>query len=174
MQMLMKETVHVNIGSEAFTLDCDAYGVLKGYLGDIRSRLSEAPEETMGDIESRIAELLREKVASPMRVVDLPAVRAAMAQMGAPSDFGECCEQAAAQEGKRCEPRRLYRSRTERAIAGVCGGLAEYFDADPTLFRLAALLLIPFGTLSIWVYVVLWVVIPEKPVRKFDLNNKKR
>lgn len=170
----MKETVHVNIGSEAFTLDCDAYAELKEYLEDIRNRLSEAPDETMGDIERRIAEILRERAVSPMRVVDLSAVRGAMVQMGAPSDFGECCGEAAAREGMRHGPRRLYRSRTERAIAGVCGGLAEYFDADPTFFRLAALLLIPFGTLSIWVYVVLWVVIPEKPVRKFDLNNKKR
>lgn len=172
--MLMKETVNVNIGAQAFVLDRDACAVLQGYLDDIRSRLSEAPEETMGDIETRIAEILREKVPSPMRVVDLPAVRAAMAQMGAPCDFGECCGDTAAHREESCAPRRLYRSRKDRAIAGICGGLGEYFNADPTLFRLAALLLIPFGTLSIWAYIVLWVVVPEEPVREFDMNNKKR
>lgn len=172
--MLMKETVNVNIGSEAFTLDRDAYAQLKGYLDDIRSRLPEAPEETMGDVEARIAEILREKVGSPMRVVDLPAVRAAMAQMGAPSDFGECCGETAAREEKSCTPRRLYRSRSDRAIGGVCGGLAAYFRLDPTLLRVLALLAIPFGTLSIWAYVVLWVIVPEEPARKFDMNNKKR
>lgn len=170
----MKETVNVNIGSGAFTLDRDAYAVLKGYLDDIRSRLSEAPEETMGDIEARIGEILREKVASPMRVVDLPAVRAAMAQMGEPSDFGECCGGTAAEEQKHGEPRRLYRSRSDRAIAGVCGGLSAYFNIDATLLRVLALLAIPFGTLSIWVYIILWIVIPEQPAHKFDINSKKR
>ena len=49
----MKETVNVNIGSQAFTLDEDAYRVLRNYLEDIRSRLPEYDTETMGDIEAR-------------------------------------------------------------------------------------------------------------------------
>ena len=55
----MKETVNVNIGSQAFTLDEDAYRVLRNYLEDIRSRLPEYDTETMGDIEARIAEIFR-------------------------------------------------------------------------------------------------------------------
>ena len=55
----MKETVNVNIGSQAFTLDEDAYRVLRSYLDDIRSRLPEYDTETMGDIEVRIAEIFR-------------------------------------------------------------------------------------------------------------------
>ena len=81
----MKETVNVNIGSQAFTLDEDAYRVLRSYLDDIRSRLPEYDTETMGDIEVRIAEIFREIVSSPMRVITLDTVRAAMYQMGAPS-----------------------------------------------------------------------------------------
>ena len=61
----MKETVNVNIGSQAFTLDEDAYRVLRNYLEDIRSRLPEYDTETMGDIEARIAEIFREIVSSP-------------------------------------------------------------------------------------------------------------
>ena len=45
----MKETVNVNIGSQAFTLDEDAYRVLRNYLEDIRSRLPEYDTETIGD-----------------------------------------------------------------------------------------------------------------------------
>ena len=85
----MKETVNVNIGSQAFTLDEDAYRVLRSYLDDIRSRLPEYDTETMGDIEVRIAEIFREIVSSPMRVITLDTVRTAMHRMGAPSDFGE-------------------------------------------------------------------------------------
>ena len=70
--------------------------------------------------------------------------------------------------------RKLYRSRTERSIAGICGGLAAYFDSDPTLIRLLMLLLILFGGLSIWAYIILWIVIPEEPARKFNINSKNR
>lgn len=78
----MKETVNVNIGSQAFTLDEDAYRVLRSYLDDIRSRLPEYDTETMGDIEVRIAEIFREIVSSPMRVITLDTVRAAMPPNG--------------------------------------------------------------------------------------------
>ena len=57
----MKETVSANIGSQSFTLDTDAYGTLKSYLDDVRSRLPEDDTETMGDIEARLAEIFREK-----------------------------------------------------------------------------------------------------------------
>lgn len=170
----MKETVNVNIGSEAFILDEDACRVLRSYFEDIRSRLADDADETMGDIERGMAEILREKVGSPMRVVTLETVRAAMARMGSPADFGDRRDSAGPQEVQEPEPRRLYRSRTNRSIAGVCAGIAEFFDADPTLIRLVTLLLILFGGLSIWVYILLWLIIPEAPARKFDLKNKKR
>ena len=85
----MKETVNVNIGSVAFTLDEDAYFALRSYFDDIRNRLPEGDTETMNDIEARMAEIFRERVSSPMRVITLDVVHAAMAQMGEPSDFGE-------------------------------------------------------------------------------------
>ena len=180
----MKETVTVNIGSEAFTLDDDACRTLRCYLDDIRSRLPEDDTETMGDIERRIAEIFRERVSSPMRVITLDVVRATMNQMGTPAAFGEPRRDAAAgapengdpapKEDETPSPRKLYRSRTERSIAGVCGGLGEYFDADPTMIRLVTLLLILFGGLSIWAYIILWIVIPEQPARKFTLNERQQ
>ena len=59
---------------------------------------------------------------------------------------------------------RLTRSRTERMIAGVCGGLAEYFDLDPTLVRVGYVLLsmISAGFPGILVYFILAWVIPEE------------
>lgn len=167
----MKETVQVNIGSVAFTIDRDACGVLRRYLDDIASRLPADDTETLGDIERRIAEMLRERVSSPMRVVSLDMVHSAMMRMGVPADFGTRRGDARSQQE---EPsRRLYRSRTDRSIAGVCGGLAEFFGSDPTLLRLLTLLLILFGGLSIWVYIVLWIIVPEAPAPKFNLKNDK-
>ena len=170
----MKETVNVIIGSVAFILDEDAYRVLGSYFDDIRRRLPEGDAETMGDIEARVAEIFRERVASPMRVITLDVVRATMAQMGSPADFGEPRGAERSESAEQPPLRKLYRSRTERSIAGICGGLAAYFDSDPTLIRLLMLLLILFGGLSIWAYIILWIVIPEEPARKFNINSKNR
>lgn len=58
--------------------------------------------------------------------------------------------------------RNLTRSR-DAVIAGVCGGLAEFFGLDPALLRLATLVLILFGGLSLWVYIILWIIVPRAP-----------
>jgi phage shock protein PspC (stress-responsive transcriptional regulator) len=60
--------------------------------------------------------------------------------------------------------KRLYRSRAERMLGGVCGGLGEYFNTDPTLIRLlwTVLTFLSLGT-GIVAYVIAWAIIPEKP-----------
>ena len=60
--------------------------------------------------------------------------------------------------------KRLYRSTTDRQLAGVCGGLGEYFDIDSTLIRLviAVLAIAGVGT-GILFYIIAWIVIPEAP-----------
>ena len=59
--------------------------------------------------------------------------------------------------------KRLYRSREDRLIAGVAGGLAQYFDLDPVLVRLDFLLLGVASGLGLVVYLILAIVIPERP-----------
>lgn len=58
--------------------------------------------------------------------------------------------------------KKLYRSKKNRMIAGICGGLGEYFDKDPTLIRVLWII----GTL-LWgagliAYLIMWLIIPEK------------
>ena len=60
--------------------------------------------------------------------------------------------------------KRLYRSRTDKIIAGVCGGLGKYFDIDPVIIRLLFVLLSFAGMGSgILVYIVAWITIPLEP-----------
>lgn len=171
----MKQTTTVNIGGAAFTLDNDACEVLKRYFDDIRMRLPENDAETMGDIERGVAEMLREKTPSSQHVVTLEHVRASIARMGSPSEFGNRRDAAAGEPSADTRPadtpRRLYRPRTNRSIAGVCSGIARHFDLDPTLVRVTTLLLILLGGLSVWVYVILWIVIPEEPARQFSFTR---
>jgi phage shock protein PspC (stress-responsive transcriptional regulator) len=58
--------------------------------------------------------------------------------------------------------RRLLRSRTDRMIGGVCGGLAQFFGIDSSALRIISALLILFGGMSIWVYLIMWLIVPEK------------
>ena len=59
------------------------------------------------------------------------------------------------------EPRKLYRSRNQRMLAGVCGGLAEYFNVDVTLIRVLFLVLAVFGGSGLVIYVVMWLIVPD-------------
>lgn len=58
--------------------------------------------------------------------------------------------------------KKLYRSQTERKICGVCGGIGEYFNIDPTLIRLAWVLVACMGP-GILAYIIAAVVIPDEP-----------
>jgi phage shock protein C len=58
---------------------------------------------------------------------------------------------------------RLHRSSTERVIAGVCGGLAEYFEVDPSLVRVAFVVGTLWGGLGLILYVILAIVLPVDP-----------
>ncbi len=59
--------------------------------------------------------------------------------------------------------KRLYRSRDERMIWGVCGGLGKYFDVDPTLVRVITLLTLFLGGGGILIYVILAIIVPLEP-----------
>jgi phage shock protein C len=59
--------------------------------------------------------------------------------------------------------KRLYRSHNDRKIAGICGGVAEYFGWDPTLVRLAWVLLTLLGGSGILIYLIMWLVMPDSP-----------
>jgi phage shock protein C len=60
-------------------------------------------------------------------------------------------------------PKRLMRSSTDKKIAGVCAGLADYFDMDPTIIRVLWLLLVICGGTGILAYLILWMVLPVAP-----------
>ncbi|HDN80110.1 MAG TPA: PspC domain-containing protein [Chloroflexi bacterium] len=59
--------------------------------------------------------------------------------------------------------KKLYRSRKDRIVAGVCGGLAEYFGLDPTLVRIIMAALSLGGGFGLVFYILAWLFIPEAP-----------
>jgi phage shock protein PspC (stress-responsive transcriptional regulator) len=59
--------------------------------------------------------------------------------------------------------RKLYKSRTNRILCGVCGGIGEFFDIDPTLIRLLLVLLCCTGS-GLLAYIIAAIIIPEEPI----------
>ncbi len=64
--------------------------------------------------------------------------------------------------------KKLYRSRNDRMIAGVCGGLGEYFSIDPTLFRLVFVIAAVFGGSGFLAYLLFMIIVPQEPMEVTD------
>jgi len=69
---------------------------------------------------------------------------------------------------------KLYRSKNDFVIGGVCGGIAEYFDIDTTLVRLLAVLVFFFGGSGIIAYIIGWIIIPQNPNGNTEENSKNK
>jgi phage shock protein C len=58
---------------------------------------------------------------------------------------------------------KLYRSKSNRKLAGVCGGLGEYLGADPTIVRVLFIVLAVFGGAGLIIYLAMWLIVPQQP-----------
>ncbi|HHT11098.1 MAG TPA: PspC domain-containing protein, partial [Candidatus Atribacteria bacterium] len=68
--------------------------------------------------------------------------------------------------------KRLYRSRTDKILGGVCSGIAKYFEVDPTIIRLVAVALIFAGGSGILAYIIAWIIVPEEPSGEVEQDDK--
>ena len=71
---------------------------------------------------------------------------------------------AAGEEKGGAMERKLFRSRSDRMIAGVCGGLGEYLGLDPVWLRLFFVLMVFASGIGLWAYLILWIIVPEEGV----------
>jgi phage shock protein C len=69
---------------------------------------------------------------------------------------------------------KIYRSRANSMIAGVCGGLGEYLNVDPTILRVVAVLLIFAKGIGLLAYLVGWVIIPRRPELEAEVVTPQR
>ncbi|OYQ38113.1 hypothetical protein CHU92_06500 [Flavobacterium cyanobacteriorum] len=161
----MNKTVSINLGGLFFHIDEDAYQKLNRYFDAIKRSLSpDGKDEIMNDIEGRIAELLLEKLKNDKQVVGLREIDEVIAVMGQPEDYRIDEEAAAAGSFNTgyITVKKFYRDGDRGMIAGVCAGIAHYFRIDPLWIRIIFILslLLSFGT-SVFVYILLWILIPK-------------
>lgn len=70
--------------------------------------------------------------------------------------------------------KKLYRSRTERRVAGVCGGLGAYFKVDPFLIRLIFIVFFLAGGAALLVYLIMWLLVPLEPLNSLNKELSKK
>lgn len=184
----MNKTVTINISGIIFHIEEDAFEKLSKYLNTIKGYFSKTDggSEIMSDIEARIAEMLQGKTSAIKQVVLMADVDSVIETMGKPEEFMEGHTESSQEEESEndynTEPakKRLFRDPDRKAVGGVCSGISNYFDVDIVWIRLAMFLLIFFGGVSLWVYIILWIVIPEAKTtadklamkgERIDINN---
>lgn len=174
----MKKTVSINLGGVLFTVNDDAYEALQNYIQAIEKAFhdSEEREEIMADIESRMAELLRERHKSASAIISIQDVEYIKSVMGNPKDFSdEAADEPldyndSSQKGRK----RLYRDADNSVIGGVCSGLAHFVGIDPTWMRIIWALAFIFYGFGFLLYIIMWIVVPTAKTRaeKLEMRGK--
>lgn len=182
----MKKIININLSGRVIPIEDSAYEKLQGYIESLRRYFAkeEGRDEIINDIESRIAELMNEKIRKGAPAVTDADIDEIAASMGRPEDFDQelADDDTAASSGssKAGEPnpnftftntraqRRLYRNTNDRLLGGVCSGIANYLDIDPAIIRMlfAIVTLGGFG-LGILAYIIMWIVLPERGLENY-------
>ncbi|PXV67456.1 phage shock protein PspC (stress-responsive transcriptional regulator) [Dysgonomonas alginatilytica] len=172
----MKETIKASIGGYAFTLDADAYEILKSYLDNLKLHFENKEDgtEIIADIEARMCELLQMKASKSENIITLEDANSIIGIMGNPVDF----EEEATDTDNNSQPekpenttirKKLYRDKENGVLGGVCAGLAKFFHLDPVIVRVAyaaSIALAGFATDKLAGYLLasyflLWIAMPK-------------
>jgi phage shock protein PspC (stress-responsive transcriptional regulator) len=139
----MKRILSIRIGGKDFQIEEDACKYLQKVL---------ASQYNADETERKIAVEFERLTAVGKAFISYPDVVDVLYRLGiAGADF-------------RPEPRMFYRCRNDRIIAGVCSGIGDYLNIDPTIVRICFVMLAFFVTMGIWLYLIIWIITPA--VRK--------
>jgi phage shock protein PspC (stress-responsive transcriptional regulator) len=182
----MKKTLTVNLNGRVFNIDEDAYQLLDSYIKNLRIyfRNEEGGVEILADFEARIEELLSDRVRLGYNVINVEEVEKVITQMGRPGDFGgnednrnnaDDAQKEADNEHYIHVKKKFYRNPNDKMFAGLCSGIAAYFDWNVAVVRIITAILIPIT--SVWivpVYLIAWLVVPEARTaeQKLEMQGK--
>lgn len=171
----MKKTYNINLNSQIFCIDEDAFIRLKNYIEILEKHYlnEEDGSEIMADIESRIAELFSQFLQkSHLEVISQAHIDEIIKVMGTPDAIiDEDSEYATTSSIKR----KLYRDTDHMVLGGVASGLAAYFSISTIVVRLLFILLGFLYGITILIYIILWIVMPAAITsrQKLEMKGKK-
>lgn len=176
----MKKIININLSGRVIPIEDSAYEKLQGYIESLRRYFSkeEDRDEIINDIESRIAELMNEKLRKGATHITDADIDEIAASMGRPEDFDADATETKDTAGSKSSAqqsytekkarRRLYRDNNDKFIGGVCSGIAAYLNVDPSIVRIL-FAIITFGGfgLGFLAYIILWIVLPASDEEGF-------
>ena len=176
----MNKTININLGGVFFHIDEIAYQKLKKYLDAIRRSLSDDPkgrDEIITDIESRIGEILSEKVKDVRQVINESDIDEVVEVMGKPEDYmvdDEIFSDDNYSSYSSQKSKKLYRDGDDKFLGGVSSGMAHYFTVDVIWVRLAWLVAAFGFGFGFIVYPILWILLPQAntTVEKLEMEGE--
>ncbi len=175
----MKKIININLSGRVIPIEDSAYEKLQAYIDSLRRHFSheEGRDEIINDIESRIAELMSDKVRKGSACITDADVDEIIASIGRPEDFDTDTEAAAESTSSQQQQytytetrraKRLYRDSSDKFIGGVCSGIAAYLNIDTAIVRIL-FAIITFGGfgLGFLAYILLWIILPEKDIEHY-------
>ena len=178
----MKKTININLGSQPFIIDEQAYEILHRYFEALRQKFTNENEqkEILSDIESRVAEVLSQRLGKTRAVVEEEDVVYIITLLGKPEDIAGETDSPTGPDTKTSTTfstayagpaeKKFFRDPDNKKVGGVISGLCHYFGwGDPTWIRIVTLVLlvvsiftsIPFFYPISIIYLILLIVVPE-------------
>lgn len=159
----MNKTTNIHLAQTLFSLDENAYLLLKNYLEKLERlfKNTEGAKDILEDIEVRIAELFTELKKDNLYVISVADVEQVIETLGTPEDLaGE--EEPTETSSQYNSSKKLFRDPDDRFLGGIAGGLSHYVGLDSAWIRLIMLILF-FSSVGgvVLVYILLWILIPE-------------
>lgn len=166
----MKKTININLGQQPFTIDEDAYDVLRDYLSRLESLFSSDPS-IVTDIEYRFAEILHEKTQKSA-IINLNHIEEGIAQIGTVESISDEPESASHEHSL---DQKLYRDLDNVLVSGVSSGIAHYLGIKQPIFVRLFFALTIFTPFT-FIYILLWATLPKRylgnvPVGKSRLRS---
>jgi phage shock protein PspC (stress-responsive transcriptional regulator) len=176
----MNKTVTANISGIVFNIELDAYDKLNNYLATIKKYLgnTDSRDEVMADIESRVAELFKERFNNERSVVILSDVDHIISVMGEPEQYFDGTEEESdwtenkSTDSKKQKSKRIFRDEDDKIVGGVCSGVGHYFGIDRIWIRIIFLFAFFVWGVGFIPYLILWIVIPKAKTTAEKLEMK--
>lgn len=170
----MNKIININLAGRLIPIDEAAYDQLRDYLDRIKVFFSreKGGDEIVHDMEDRMGELFQDKLKKGASCITAGDIADMIHIMGSPEqieneagdeDFtahnhdGAQHQASAASAG----PKQLSRNGRDKMVGGVCSGMARYFNVDPTIIRVALILITLAWGAGLVVYLLLWAILPE-------------
>jgi phage shock protein PspC (stress-responsive transcriptional regulator) len=190
----MNKIININLAGRLIPIDESAYDLLRDYLNRLKSFFSheKGGDEIVRDMEDRMGELFQDQLKKGNPCIMAEDIHQMIAIMGSPEQIehesGEDDKKQAKQSSAdnqeqaffNTKGKHLSRSGKEKMVGGVCGGLASYFNLDPTIIRVALILITLAWGAGLVVYLLLWAILPvndeQAPVmrRRLYRNPKQK